>query len=262
MKIRVVAYTFIKSACVLLCGHLVQAFEWPLDTAETQIVKKVLVECLERDTHACFAEKLTRAVDNSVDWDIPIFEGITLKRNNVHINKTKIELNQTTTSESTSRGLSGMDQLYNSVIRFIDAHTLTLDFGEVDNNGSEGGRTIEDIEFRDGGGKRKKIGKKERRRVQYALFVLLGIFGLTAPLILKTLGIMAGKALLSSKVALIMLGSIALKKIFQADNHSPVKVHTHTIPIHEDDHDRYDYGAYNNYYTANKYYTKSPLNLI
>ncbi|XP_050500854.1 uncharacterized protein LOC114330297 [Diabrotica virgifera virgifera] len=104
----------------------------------------------------------------------------------------------------------------------------------------------------------RKALKKERKYYQYAFMVLLGIFGLTGPLFMKILGIIAAKSLLAAKAALIIVGGVALKKIFENSKHQP-KVKVTTLPIHghesEEDHDRfgysfnhipYGYGAYGN----------------
>lgn len=121
----------------------------------------------------------------------------------------------------------------------MDTHTLRLDL-----TGDSG-------EARDGGGNKKGdkgIGKKERKYLHYALMVLLGVFGISGPLILKTLALIAGKALIASNVALIIVGSVALKKIFEKDQgHASVKVLTHTVHTDdkEEEFDRYiNAGAY------------------
>lgn len=48
---------------------------------------------------------------------------------------------------------------------------------------------------------------------------MLTAIGISAPLALKAIGIIAGKALIISKVALTIAGIIALKKIYSNDSH-------------------------------------------
>lgn len=60
---------------------------------------------------------------------------------------------------------------------------------------------------------------------------------MTGPLVMKVLAVMAAKALLAAKAALIIVGSVALKKLFERDHHEP-SVKVHTISHDEEDHDR------------------------
>lgn len=48
------------------------------------------------------------------------------------------------------------------------------------------------------------------------------------PLALKSIGIIAGKALIISKVALTIAGIIALKKIYSNDSHEETSFQVHT----------------------------------
>lgn len=129
--------------------------------------------------------------------------------------------------------------------RFMDTHTLRLDLTRDSSKARDGGGG-----GGGGGGDKKgdKVGKKEKKYLHYALMVLLGVFGISGPLILKTLAMIAGKALIASNVALIIVGSVALKKIFEKDQgHASVKVLTHTVHTDEkeDEFDRYiNAGAY------------------
>lgn len=86
---------------------------------------------------------------------------------------------------------------------------------------------------------RLRFGLKQKRYLKYALLVLMGIFGLTGPLVMKTLTILAAKALLASKIALLIVGGVTLKKIFaQEDNKGSVKVHA--IPYDDGWYDKTD----------------------
>lgn len=83
-----------------------------------------------------------------------------------------------------------------------------------------------------------KAVKREKKYSKYAFLVLLGIFGLTGPLFMKILSIIAAQALMASKAALIIVGSIALKKLFEKKEDEPV-VKVATLPLHDpyDDED-------------------------
>lgn len=148
-------------------------------------------------------------------------------------------------NHSTARSQSSFQRLAALVSQFLDSHTVVVDLtgsgGDV-----ETGR--KDDEGYLGGDKKGK--KKEKKYASYAMAVLMGIFGLTGPLIMKTLALIAGKALIASKMALLIVGSVALKKLFEKEAHHPtVKVRTEEHH-REDGHDRlynptpYSYGNY------------------
>lgn len=169
----------------------------------------------------CVAGRFSEMLDKAVDRDLTLFDGFVLKRDkNVTINNSPYD----------GRSFSGFSKLKRSLYNFLDSHILRLDISESRKSKDGGSRY----------GGFGKVGKKDKKYLYYALVAVTGIFGLSVPMILKGLALVAGKALLASKAALIIIGSIALKKIFQSDkgsSSSPVKVHTHTVPI--DEHDRY-----------------------
>ncbi|CAH1991905.1 unnamed protein product [Acanthoscelides obtectus] len=144
---------------------------------------------------------------------------------------------------------------------FITTHTITFDFGEGrfqdagasgtarrrgggggggggggHGGGHGGGQGVGEVSFFN----HKEI-KKEKKYYQYAFLVLLGIFGLTGPIVMKVIGIMAAKALMAAKAALIIVGGVALKKIFE-NRHEKPQVRVTTVPLHhESEEDHYDF---------------------
>ncbi|XP_022900967.1 uncharacterized protein [Onthophagus taurus] len=200
-----------------------------------ELVEKVMKGCLDGNNSlvTCLANKTEKLVDRLVDKDVPLFEGMVFKRNKEIVERRSLGLQDT-------------------LSRFLDSHTLTLDLTEPrglrEGDKGSGG-------FSDGFG---KVDKKDKKYLYYALTAIAGIFGLSVPLVLKGLAILAGKALLASKAALIIIGSVALKKIFQTEK-EPVNVHTHTVSV--DDHDRisainnggYPYQHYQPYHSYAQY---------
>lgn len=183
-------------------------------------------------------------MDRYIKTDIEIIEGIRfLRNNNSNINFRKPR------SESTLQRLS------NSLSRFANTHSISINLTESE------GRNRKGLAGGGGGGggggffnfDRKAI-KRETRYSKYAFMVLLGIFGLTGPLFMKILAVVAAQALMASKAALIIVGSIALKKLFEKKEEKP-SVKVATIPLHdadEGDHDRLSFG--NDYYPHVYYY--------
>lgn len=183
--------------------------------ASASAIENVLKKCETDATYSCLANKAAVMMERASNLDVPLFDGITFKKNNETF--------------QISRGFSGISRLRHALVNFLDSHVLTLDL-------------TESRQSRVGGSGGFKISRKEKKYFWYTMMVLLGIFGLTGPLVMKTLTLIAGKALIASKIALLMVGSVALKKIFANDNKGSggggVKVYTHNVPIHSDDYDR------------------------
>ncbi|VEN48753.1 unnamed protein product [Callosobruchus maculatus] len=79
--------------------------------------------------------------------------------------------------------------------------------------------------------------KKEKKYYQYAFLVLLGIFGLTGPIVMKVIGIMAAKALMAAKAALIIVRVTTVPL-----HHESEEDHYHDFE-YEHDHDRFGYAS-------------------
>lgn len=204
------------------------------------IFQRALANCAESGSQiTCLAERAATALDRALDWDMPLVDGISLVRNNRSV------------SVSSSRGFSGIERLTSAMKNFMESHTLTVDLGEDSEDDD-----VDDVGEARGDKKDKKEKKKAKKFASYALMVMMGIFGLTGPLILKTLALIAGKALIASKMALLIVGSVALKKLFEKDDKAP-SVKVRTVEAKEgshDDHDRvyYGYNNYDYYYNQNQ----------
>lgn len=68
---------------------------------------------------------------------------------------------------------------------------------------------------------------KPKKTSRYIIAALLAVIGIVGPLGLKAIAVIAGKALLISKIALTIAGVIALKKIYSSDapNETQVQVY-------------------------------------
>ncbi|ENN76204.1 hypothetical protein YQE_07171, partial [Dendroctonus ponderosae] len=173
-------------------------------------------------SYSCMSEKAAGAVERAMDWNVSIIDGLSLARNNETINRRQARL-------------LGFDRLSQAVQNFFQTHVIALELGGARTLGKDSG----DMSSLGGGsGLDMKSMKKEKKYMSYAFMVLLGIFGLTGPLVMKVLAMMAAKSLLAAKAALIIVGSVALKKLFEKDQKSEPSVKVHTIKHEEDDHDR------------------------
>ncbi|KAK9888445.1 hypothetical protein WA026_000693 [Henosepilachna vigintioctopunctata] len=239
---------------------------------EEKIVMRVIRKCAESKSRlSCFADKASNILERSMDFNITLFEGIELRRNSEPL-----------VDMGSSRSLSPFERLTTSLYNFLDSHTVSLDLTREGRSTKVEDEVEEETKAGGGGGGSGGSGggvnnllgslgglggglggggaggmkgglRREVRYIKYAFMVLLGIFGLTAPIFMKTLAIIAAKALIASKAALIIVGSVALKKIFQKDpDKSTVQVHT-IHDDHDDEHDRLyqnpiPYNYYGDYY--------------
>ncbi|CAG9825548.1 unnamed protein product [Phaedon cochleariae] len=183
---------------------------------------------------SCLTEKASKTIENSMNETISLF-GVNLIRNEEKLNSRE------------GKSLQGFNRVLKAISNFLDTHTFSIDLTEPRSLSSEGGTPK-----KGGGGgffnMNTKALRREKKYYQYAFMVLLGIFGLTGPLVMQVLGIMAAKSLLAAKTALIIVGGVALKKIFEHGGDKSPKVKITTLPLHQDkyeseeDHDRWGHG--------------------
>lgn len=234
--------------CVVVRSMVLSSYVDP----EEKIVMRVIKKCTESPSRlSCFADKAASVLEKYINSNITLFDGIELQRNS-----------EPFTNISDSRSSTPFARFTTTLYNFLDTHTVSLDLTdearskkrkdkEVDEEsdkasgggggggGSSGGNLLGGLGGFGGGGGSKGGMMGEIRYAKYAFMVLLGIFGMTGPIFMKTLAVVAAKALIASKAALIIVGSVALKKIFHKENEKPVvKVHTIHEEEHEDEHDR------------------------
>ncbi|KAF5290243.1 hypothetical protein FQA39_LY14797 [Lamprigera yunnana] len=161
---------------------------------------KVYKECAS-DLLPCLKLKLVSAMDRAMkaDSEVPILEGVKFVKNSNALPeppKTEAEI-----EASLPRGLD-RDNALNSLIfekvaNFFDTHSLQVKFPSA----SDIQRSFSD----EGRGKKKKMG---------GLFLIpLVLGGTIIPLALGALALLAGKALIVSKIALVLALAIGLKKL-------------------------------------------------
>ncbi|KAJ0170874.1 hypothetical protein K1T71_013646 [Dendrolimus kikuchii] len=147
-------------------------------------------DCSGNDISHCLKQKLAKAINKvSKSEELSVLSGVTItKDKDAMINEVEVE-------EANPRSLdeSSLDNLIlDKIIRFMQSHTIQIKFP-----------TSSDIE--EGRGRRKKLAPL------LAIPVLLG--GILVPLAFGALALLAGKALIVSKLALVLAGIIGLKKL-------------------------------------------------
>ncbi|KAG4073477.1 hypothetical protein HA402_000701 [Bradysia odoriphaga] len=171
------------------------------------VLQRVYDDCYDNDDFTgCLKGKALVALNKAVDQDsITLFDGVMLEKQN----STDEADTPSITDERSLNQLSGIDkELMTKLDKFLRSHVLKLDMSES----------------------RGKKGRLEKLLYQWFRAIpnrLVSIIN-RRPLALKSIGIIAGKALIISKIALTIAGIIALKKIYSNDSHEETSFQVHT----------------------------------
>ncbi|XP_031343127.1 uncharacterized protein LOC116180764 [Photinus pyralis] len=181
------------------------------EEAYEQIINKVLKQCSSNsNVPSCLADRVASVVEYYATVDIPIFSGLTLSKI-----KEPEEVPRTRSLQD------GFSRLANAMDVFVDTHSITLGF---------------ELSGEDGRQARQKGGKKGTGGMRYIMLALFGMYGIVGSFVTKAAALMAGKALVVSKLALVIASVVGLKKLIESgDRHSSVKVYAHSA---YDEHDR------------------------
>ncbi|XP_052861350.1 uncharacterized protein LOC128268332 [Anopheles cruzii] len=178
---------------------------------EICVLQKVYDDCHETsDFSECLKQRALTTISRAIDLDsIQLVDGVSLvKQRTSGSTGEQGADNGPIAGLSDARsleGLSGTDQsLLRKIDQFLKSHTISFDLSEARGSGN------------------KKNGSR------YVIAALLTAMGIAGPIGLKTLGAIAFKALVISKVALTIASIMALKKIFKADHHEETSFQVHT----------------------------------
>ncbi|XP_050093832.1 uncharacterized protein LOC126576567 [Anopheles aquasalis] len=174
---------------------------------EICVLQKVYDDCqASGDFSECLKQKALSSISRAIDLDsIQLVDGVSLvKQQNASAGDDETEIPGLSDARSMD-GLSETDKsLVQKIDKFLKSHTISFDLSEARGRG----------------------GKKNGSR--YVIAALLTAMGIAGPIGLKTLGAIAFKALVISKVALTIASIMALKKIFKADHHEETSFQVHT----------------------------------
>ncbi|KAK4880395.1 hypothetical protein RN001_008541 [Aquatica leii] len=185
-------------------------------------IQKIVNQCSsDPEKYSCLADKAAIIVEHLIPRNLTVFNGITLTK-----------FKEIRKSRTPRKWDNGLNRFFSAIGNFLNTHKLTYDLSHDD---AFEGRLYEG---------RKKGGKKGRD-LYYVMWIIFGIFGITVPVVMNALMVMAAKALLASKMALLIAGSIAIKKLFE-QNHEQAKFKVVTHNSNDEDLDRnINAGAYN-----------------
>ncbi|XP_063697532.1 uncharacterized protein LOC134828482 [Culicoides brevitarsis] len=176
---------------------------------EFAVIQKVYDDCQDtEDFVKCLKGKALHGISRAIEQDsIQIFDGVRLVKQNVSSDEVIEGFNDPRTLSD----FSGIDRaLIQKFGDLFKTHFVRVDMSEA-----------------------RGSGDKKNGHTRYIIAALLTAMGIAGPLGLKALAMIAGKALVISKVALTIAGIIALKKIFSSDHHEET-----SFQVHAGDHNR------------------------
>ncbi|NP_001161268.1 osiris 7 precursor [Nasonia vitripennis] len=208
--------------------------------SENDLMASIYADCLKKESLSCIKHKVFSFVDKMLadKEDISLSEGITV----VKTTSSNIE-------EGAPRSIDSSDfdsLLFDRLGRFLRTHSIKVDLKGTDILGAieTAGRSFDDNDTSvEGRGKKKKAAKVLG---PILLAVALKMAALL-PLTLGFIALIAGKALLVGKIALVISTIIGLKKLLGGnEKHVTYEVvsHPHHSSSHVVSHDEGHGGGY------------------
>ncbi|XP_063988494.1 uncharacterized protein LOC135168354 [Diachasmimorpha longicaudata] len=198
-----------KIIVTILWGMLVSAaFALPAsdkNTGDNDLRAEIYSDCANKDPATCLKHKLLPVIDKMLTdkEDITLTEGITVVKTS-------------TTEEGAPRSIDSTDVdtlIFDRIGRFLRTHSIKVDLKGTDILGAveSAGRSLEDLSDSvvEGRGKKKKAQK-----LMGPLMMAMALKAAALlPLALGAIALIAGKALLVGKIALVISAIIGLKKL-------------------------------------------------
>lgn len=210
---------------------------------ENDLMDSIYSDCLRKDSVQCVKYKLFSFVDKMIGQkdSFALTEGVTV----VRAPDAGVAAAEPEGAPRAAAADESMDaMILRRVQRFLQSHTIKVDLKGADivNAITSTGRAFEDVQdtiF--GGGEEGSAVVGESRKKKKAAKILgplLLALGLKAaallPLILGAIALIAGKALLIGKIALVLSAVIGLKKLLSQEKHVTYEVVAH--PHHSSSH--------------------------
>lgn len=203
-------------------------------SSENDLMDSIYNDCLRKDSVSCVKYKLFSFVDKMIGTKdtFALTEGVTVVKT------------PGSESEGAPRAISGDESveslIFTRVQRFLQSHTIKVDLKGADivNAVSSTGRALEDVSENIFGDDSTVEGRGKKKKAAKILGPLLLAVALKAaallPLILGAIALIAGKALLVGKIALVLSAIIGLKKLLSQEKHVTYEVVAH--PHHSSSH--------------------------
>jgi Protein of unknown function (DUF1676) len=233
----------------LVCLLLVSASALPAEEtrghsrnavgSDSDLMDSIYTDCLRKDSVSCVKYKFISFVDKMVSArdSIALTEGVTV---------VKVPGSE---QEGAPRAISGDESIESLILsrvqNFLQTHTIKVELkgSDIVSAVSSTGRALEDVSeniFGDDEGKDESRGKKKKAaKILGPLLVAMALKAAALlPLLLGAIALIAGKALLIGKLALVLSAIIGLKKLLSQEKHVTYEVvaHPHHTSSHSTSH--------------------------
>uniref|UniRef100_A0A1A9W5M4 Uncharacterized protein n=1 Tax=Glossina brevipalpis TaxID=37001 RepID=A0A1A9W5M4_9MUSC len=216
--------------------------------ADNDIMDSIYSDCLRKDSVSCVKYKLFNFVDKVLGAreQFALTEGVTVVRT------------PDAPANDYGRAISGDESFeslaLNRISSFLNTHTIKVELkgSDIVQAVSSTGRALEDVsESLFGSDDTTNVTEESRGKKKKAAKILGPILALIAlkaaalvPLMLGAIALIAGKALLIGKIALVLSAVIGLKKLLSQEKHVTYEVvaHPHHSSSHSISHDSYGSG--------------------
>ncbi|XP_050087563.1 uncharacterized protein LOC126572363 [Anopheles aquasalis] len=219
---------------------------------DSDLVGSIYKECLSSDSMSCVKYKLFSFIDRVMAKRsvIALSEGVTMVKTP--------EAAAATENGGAPRSLTGdesLEQLILSRVQsFLSTYTIKVDLKGADivNAVTSTGRALEDVsenllENEEEGAGEARGKKKKAAKILGPLLLAVALKAAALlPLLLGAIALIAGKALLIGKIALVLSAIIGLKKLLSQEKHVTYEVvaHPHHSTSHTSSHgDAYALGG-------------------
>ncbi|KAG4067866.1 hypothetical protein HA402_010552 [Bradysia odoriphaga] len=204
--------------------------------SENDLMDSIYSDCLRKDSVSCVKYKLFSFVDKMIGQKdtFALTEGVTVVKTSG------------ADSEGAPRALSGDDSMESLVMsrlqNFLQTHTIKVDLkgSDIVSAVSSTGRALEDVSENIFGDDQSAVSesrgkKKKAAKILGPLLLALGLKAAALlPLVLGAIALIAGKALLIGKIALVLSAVIGLKNLLKNEKHVTYEVVAH--PHHSSSH--------------------------
>jgi hypothetical protein len=206
--------------------------------SDNDLMDSIYSDCLRKDSVSCVKYKLFSFVDKMIGArdQFALTEGVTV----VKVPGTE--------QEGAPRAINADDSIESLIMSrvssFLQSHTIKVELkgAEIVNAVSSTGRALEDVSENIFGDDEQGEGRGNKKKAAKILGPLIAMIALKAaamlPLLLGAIALIAGKALLIGKIALVLSAVIGLKKLLSQEKHVTYEVvaHPHHTSSHTSSH--------------------------
>lgn len=207
-------------------------------SSDNELMDSIYSDCLRKDSVSCVKYKLFSFVDKMMGArdTFALTEGVTV----VKVPGTE--------QEGAPRSINADDSIESLIMSrvqsFLQSHTIKVELkgADVVSAVSSTGRALEDVSESVFGDDEQGEGRGKKKKAAKIIGPLIAMIALKAaallPLLLGAIALIAGKALLIGKIALVLSAVIGLKKLLSQEKHVTYEVvaHPHHTSSHTSSH--------------------------